>query len=321
MRIIILAIILSLVLCDCNKKQTDVPEVFNFSNLDGKMAFSRSSGKIIILDGDKKTDTCVTSINEEPIWDASVSLSPDGDYITYSAGVEDGYQVFKMSVKGRDNLKLTKSTSGFVEHYTSPLWSADGERIYYVENGLYILGPVYSIRPDGADITQITDFAVYRRVSISKDNSFVVFSNAASVAPSANGIYLYNTQESSISQIITYNDIYTAYSPVLSPDEKKIAFVLRHGPNEQGIAPFFFRIMIVKIDGTGENLVIELPFEIYRSDVFVTWSPDGAKLAYNFGSGMNDDDGSHIFIINTDGTGLTQVTSNTDYDGAPCWIK
>ncbi|MCK7537434.1 MAG: hypothetical protein MZV63_44005 [Marinilabiliales bacterium] len=79
--------------------------------------------------------------------------------------------------------------------------------------------------------------------------------------------------------------------------------------------------MIVKIDGTGENLVIELPFEIYRSDVFVTWSPDGAKLAYNFGSGMNDDEGSHIFIINTDGTGLTQVTSNTDYDGAPCWIN
>lgn len=286
------------------------------------MAFSRSSGKIIILDGDRKTDTCLTILNEEPIWEASVSLSPNSEFITYSANAEGGYQVFKMSVNGENPLKLTKSLSGFVENYTSPVWSADGGNIFYVANGLYILGPVYSIKPDGTDLKQITDFEVYRRVSVSKDNSFLVYSDIKMFEdPPKSGIYLYIIQEDSIRQIKSYDYNYTAYSPVLSPDEKKIAYVLRHGPNEQGTAPFFFRIIIVNTDGTDEKLVTELPFILYRNDVYVTWSPDGTKLSFNYGSGMNDDDGSHIFIINSDGTGLTQVTSNTDYDGAPSWIN
>ena len=286
------------------------------------MAFSRSSGKIIILDGDRKTDTCLTILNEETIWEASVSLSPNGESITYSANATDGYQVFKMSVNGENTLKLTKSQSGFAEHYTCPVWNSDGSNIFYAANGLYILGPVFSIKPDGTDLKQITDFEVYRRVSVSRDNSFIVYSALKLFEdPPESGIYLYSIQDDLIRQIRTYDNHYTAYSPVLSPDEKKIAFVLRHGPNEQGTIPFFFRILIVNIDGTDEKLVTELPFILYRNDVYVTWSPDGTKLSFNYGSGMNDDNGSHIFIINSDGTGLTQVTSNTDYDGAPSWIN
>jgi Tol biopolymer transport system component len=317
-----LFIILSLVTGCCKEDPAESPEVFNYNNLNGKMAFSRSSGKIIILDGDRKTDTCLTILNEETIWEASVSLSPNGESITYSANAADGYQVFKMSVNGENILKLTKSQSGFAEHYTCPVWNSDGGNIFYVANGLYILGPVYSIKPDGTDLKQITDFEVYRRVSVSRDNSFIVYSALKLFEdPPESGIYLYSIQNDLIRQIRTYDNHYTAYSPVLSPDEKKIAFVLRHGPNEQGTIPFFFRILIVNIDGTDEKLVTELPFILYRNDVYVTWSPDGTKLSFNYGSGMNDDNGSHIFIINSDGTGLTQVTSNTDYDGAPSWIN
>jgi len=317
-----LFIILSLVTGCCKEDPAESPEVFNYNNLNGKMAFSRSSGKIIILDGDRKTDTCLTILNEETIWEASVSLSPNGESITYSANAADGYQVFKMSVNGENILKLTKSQSGFAEHYTCPVWNSDGNNIFYAANGLYILGPVFSIKPDGTDLKQITDFEVYRRVSVSRDNSFIVYSALKLFEdPPESGIYLYSIQDDLIRQIRTYDNNYTAYSPVLSPDEKKIAFVLRHGPNEQGTIPFFFRILIVNIDGTDEKLVIELPFILYRNDVYVTWSPDGTKLSFNYGSGMNDDNGSHIFIINSDGTGLTQVTSNTDYDGAPSWIN
>jgi len=322
MRIRILFIILLMVSGCCKEDPAETPEVFNYNNLNGKIAFSRGSGKIIILDGEEKTDIRLTTLNEEPIWEASVSLSPNGEFITYSANAEDGYQIYKMFADGKNVLKLTHSFSGFVEHYTSPVWSADGGTIFYVANGLYILGPVYSIKPDGTDLNQITDFEVYRRISVSKDNSFLVYAGLKLFEdPPLSGIYLYTIQDNLSRQIKTYDNHYTAYSPVLSPDEKKIAFVLRHGPNEQGTTPFFFRILIVNIDGTNEKLVIELPFVLYRNDVYVTWSPDGTKLSFNYGSGMNDDNGSHIFIINSDGTGLTQVTSNTEYDGAPSWIN
>jgi hypothetical protein len=41
------------------------------------------------------------------------------------------------------------------------------------------------------------------------------------------------------------------------------------------------------------------------------------KLTFNYGSRLNGDGFSHIFIINTDGSGMTQVTSKPDYDEAP----
>src|SRR5665647_1163288 len=137
MRIGVLFIILPLLSSCCKEDPVKTPEVFNDNSLNGKIAFSRGSGKIIILDGDRKTDTCLTLLNEEPIWEASVSLSPNGEFITYSANAEDGYQVFKMSVNGENTLKLTKSLSGFVENYTCPVWSVDGGNIFYVANGLY----------------------------------------------------------------------------------------------------------------------------------------------------------------------------------------
>jgi Tol biopolymer transport system component len=320
LRIVVLFMILSLFADGCNKKSVsdDVPEV-NYHNMNGIMAFSRSDGKIIILNGDKQTSTSLI-INNGSILDASVSLSTDGENISYSAFTNEGYQIFKMSLDGTNNLKLTKSTSGFVEHYMCPVWSADGSNIFFVKNGLILLGPVYSIHPDGTNLKQITDFDVYRRVSVSKDNSFIIYSAPPAQVVSQTGIYSYIIQDKSIKKIKTYDNSLTAYSPALSPDEKKVAFLLRHGPNEPGTSPYFIRIMTINLDGTDEMLVKEL-IESNVTESFVTWSPDGTKLAYNYGSGVTGDQGSHIFIINSDGTGLTQVTHNKDYDGAPSWIK
>jgi Tol biopolymer transport system component len=322
LRICVLFIVLSLFADGCNKKPVtnDLPEVINYDNLNGTMAFSRSDGKIIILNGDKKTATSLIINNNGSSVDASVSLSADGENISYSAFTNEGYQIFKVSSDGSNNLKLTKSTSGFVEHYMCPVWSADGRNIFYVKNGWILLGPVYSINPDGTNLKQITDFEVYRRVSVSKDNSFIVYSAPPAPYVSQIGIYLYIIRDKSIKQIKTYDNSLIAYSPALSPDEKKVAFLLRHGPNEPGTSPYFIRIMTINIDGTDEILVKEL-IESNATESFVTWSPDGTKLAYNYGGGVLGDQGSHIFIINSDGTGLTQVTNNTDYDGAPSWIK
>jgi Tol biopolymer transport system component len=323
MKINILFLFFSFLLLGCNKNPDPSveSETFNYNNLTGKIAFSRSNGRIVILDGNRKTSTFLTTKDKESVWDGSVSLSPDGESITYSACANDGYQIYRMDAEGGNYLKLTKSLSGFAEHYTCPVWSADGENIFYVANGLIILGPVYSIRPDGTDLRQITDFDVYRRVSISKDKSFMVYACPPDYVNALQGINLYTFQDDSARQIKTYDISFTAYNPVLSPDEKKIAFIARHGPNESGTSPYFFRLMSINVDGTDEKLIKELPFINYATDTYVTWSPDGNKLAFNFGGEMISDFGSHIFIINADGTGLTQVTSYTDFDGAPSWIN
>ncbi len=49
---------------------------------------------------------------------------------------------------------------------------------------------------------------------------------------------------------------------------------------------------------------------------FPTWSPDGTKIAFDYSS---DGVYSNIYVINSDGTNLTQLTHNTAISGIPKW--
>lgn len=322
-RLILLLLFIPVFLCSCEKGgQFTEKEDFNFTNLTGRIAFPRTGGKIVILDGNNKTSKFLETKDQEALWvDSSVSLSPDGKTIAYSACGDEGYQIYKMSTDGGNYVKLTKSISGYVEHYLCPVWGSDGQIIYYVENGLILLGPVYSIRPDGTDRQQITDFSVYRSISVSKDNDFIVYAGMTNWTNNSQGIAQFNFQNSEVREIVTYDNTFRAYSPEISPDGQKLAYVLRHGPNEQGNPPYYFRILTINFDGTEETLVRELHFKRYVIDTFVRWSPDGTKIAYNFGGESENESESHIYIINSDGTDLIQVTDIPDYDGAPSWIN
>src|SRR6266508_4356434 len=48
---------------------------------------------------------------------------------------------------------------------------------------------------------------------------------------------------------------------------------------------------------------------------FPSWSPDGQKIAFDNGSPISDD----IYVMNADGTGVTQLTFNQAADVAPAW--
>jgi Tol biopolymer transport system component len=309
--------------CKKDSGNESLPETFNYEKLTGKMAFSRSSGKIVILNGTTKTDTAIYTKNNDPIWDdGSVAFSPDGKKIAYSALTNEGYQIHTISVNGTGAIKLSLSLSGYEEHYIGPVWNSTGDKIYYVANSLLQNGPVFRITTDGKTIDQITEFNVFKRISVSQDNSFIVYASSR-VSPGAQqGICTFDIQYHGIQQLKMYDNNFTAYSPALSPDQKKIAYVLRHCYDEEGTAPFFFRIITMDIDGSNEFQVIELLVMRYVADTFVTWSPDGTKLAYNYGAELGGKPGAQIYIINADGTGLSQVTDNTtDYDGCPSWVN
>ena len=53
---------------------------------------------------------------------------------------------------------------------------------------------------------------------------------------------------------------------------------------------------------------------------YVTWSPDGTKLAFN-GTIISASEAEHIYIINRDGTGLTQITSGKWLYAGPYWVN
>jgi Tol biopolymer transport system component len=317
----------------CRKLITDEDETetINYGNLSGKIGFFRESGKIIVIDFDNKNVTKMPPKEDlMGLFDASVSFSPDGVKVAVSNWVSRPdnpyigfYQLFTVFVNNGSSNQLTSTE--WTDHIC-PVWSSNGTNLYYLCNFNYNpgnSGNIYKMNLNGGDISKITDFVVFSRISVSKDETFILLSYQTKMQKGANYnvICSYNIKNKTLNQLTSNDSTFSAYSPVLSPDEQKIAYVIRHTYWEFGTTPYYSKIMIMNIDGSSEKTIVTLPCENYLTDTYVTWSPDGTKLAFNYNSGMISDIGSHIFIVNADGTDLTQVTHSTDNDGAPVWTK
>lgn len=312
-------------LFSCNKDNSDdEEESIPFDYLNGKIAFSRNDGKIAFINADLKTIKTVDAEDKAGIWSGSVSLSPGGEKIAYSAinfKYSGGYQVLTMSASGDNYFHVTDPTLGNSSaHNFCPVWDPDGTHLFYI-NGAMNSGKIYTISAEGENNTLVTSFEAYGKISVSRDKNRLALAFSKGEFDIPGGISIYDIRNDSLLQITHNDSTIAAYSPAFSPDEQKIAFVQRHGFNEPGPPPYFFRILTVNVDGTDKKTVIELPFEEYIDDTYLTWSPDGTKLLFNYGSGLNGDYWSHIFLINTDGSGLIQITKHPGYDGAPSWVE
>jgi len=96
---------------------------------------------------------------------------------------------------------------------------------------------------------------------------------------------------------ITMNGTFD-FGAEVSPDGKTVAF----DKNLGGIRT----ITLVDIDGSNERLL--------TSGQFPSWSPDGSRLVFNApgAGGLGD-----IWVINVDGTGLTNITQTPWGDSRP----
>lgn len=99
--------------------------------------------------------------------------------------------------------------------------------------------------------------------------------------------------------------------PALSPDGKKVVFSRYNTTSYNSPSS----IWVMNVDGSEPaqltNNADERAFQ-------PAWSPDGKKIIFTstVKSKKKDND---LYIINTDGTGLMQVTTNESYEGNPVW--
>ena len=95
---------------------------------------------------------------------------------------------------------------------------------------------------------------------------------------------------------ITTNTSFDLF-PELSPNGQTVAF-------QAGSAPQM--IQLIEIDGTNERTL--------ANGAFPSWSPDGSRITFNAPGvgGVGD-----IWVINADGTGLTNVTQTTWGEARP----
>lgn len=105
-----------------------------------------------------------------------------------------------------------------------------------------------------------------------------------------------------------FSPVYDA-SPAWSPDGTQIAFISNRD--------YLFSLYIMNADGSNARLLADKPMEVGEP----AWSPDGGKIAFSAGIrgtiGMTKPS-VQIYVINVDGSGLTQLT-NTGMNGSPEW--
>ena len=92
--------------------------------------------------------------------------------------------------------------------------------------------------------------------------------------------------------------------PVWSPDSRRIAF----SSNRDGI----WRIYLMDRDGTDVTLVPTGNNDATEP----AWSPDGGRIAF---VSTPKNKSSDIWVVNLDGSGLRQLTTDTKLDVAPTW--
>lgn len=97
-----------------------------------------------------------------------------------------------------------------------------------------------------------------------------------------------------------------------SPDgERIVVYVADFGESESGCSGSPVRPYVIDADGSDLRRLVD---ECAR---FGGWSPSGDQLLFTVG---DLEAGSDIYVVNADGTGLTNLTRSPDAESRPSWL-
>ena len=166
---------------------------------------------------------------------------------------------------------------------------------------------IYTISPSGTGLSRVTTNAsddLYP--AWSADGSKTAFT---STRDGSWEIYSMNPDGSSETRL-TFNAPQDQ-QPAWSPDGTKIAFVSRRDGNNE--------IYVMNADGSAQTRLTNITQTCVDSSICdnwePAWSPDGSKIAFRSGIDGNWE----IYVMNSDGTGLTRLTNNFAGDVWPAW--
>ena len=124
-------------------------------------------------------------------------------------------------------------------------------------------------------------------------------------------IYVMNADGTGITQLTNAAN-FEGYGPVWSPDGRRIAFS-GYTLSAAGDLQLGNGLYVMTADGSN---ITALAGAAGLNASGQSWSPDGTRIAF---AGSRDEISWHIYIMNADGTGATQISPDSTSDNSPAW--
>jgi Tol biopolymer transport system component len=231
--------------------------------------------------------------------------------------------VYSMKANGSDVRQLTNFGSNPTAN--SEEWSPDGRQLVFDVFPPGAPGQLWLMNADGSDQHQILKDPHYGEYipSFAPDGKTLVFGRCPATGSKGCGIYRAQTDGTELTAITITPPGVVDFAPLYSPDGRKIAFV------SYARGGILIAVYLMNADGSD---IRKLTPSWIGGDC-PSWSPDGEKIAFA-SNGCVGDHGAgfvlneELWVINRDGTGLTQLTHTNDHwhgylnsphDTVPSW--
>jgi Tol biopolymer transport system component len=207
-----------------------------------------------------------TRLTEDSANDQRAEISPDGSRIVFASTRSGNHlEIFVMGSDGSDVRPVTLTAPGVTN--TWPRWSPDGEWIAFQSNvgGVF---QIFTVRPDGTGLTQITTAGVNQFPSWSPDGTRLAVRRD-------NDIYVIDLTGQSDPQRLTFVGPLNQMAS-WSPDGTKIAFM---STRAEGNYPSVF---VMNADGSDQtNLTPKMDSGIGTwTSRAPAWSPNGSHIYF-----------------------------------------
>jgi TolB protein len=264
---------------------------------------------------------------------AGLAWSPDGRKLAFLGGAWISRRaIWVMKADGSGLVRLVATENSALEYLGEPTWSPRGDRVAFVATTRdERKTDIWIVNADGSNLRRLVS-----KPSMEEwDVDWSPVGDRLVVTDVNLGWPLLRVMNLDGSNVRTLTPgwasladqpgrAYQAATPQWSPDGRRIAFtgwqVIRKLDLSEVVDVRTAEIWVVNANGRSR---VRLTRNNVK-DSYPAWSPDGSKIAFVQGGGTRPigarpGNTNEIYVMNADGTGVTQLTHNRLAEGSPAW--